>query len=583
MKNTVKLSWVVLLIFITAFSISCKKKSTTPEMIVSFTYKVDVANFKKVTFTNASQNAVSYAWTFGDNTVSTETSPVHTYTAEGAYVVKLTATSEAGVVESYHITVTITDPDVELAKLAGTATQSGKTWKLLRSTTTGRYPLQCGPWDRSTIWWAMGLGNDELANRPCMLNDEWTFLRDGTFSYDAKTDYWAEGGIFNPANVCAATTTMVGPNGEDLTAWGNGTHHWKMTAGTTPTITAIGKGAFIGFIKLGNKAETKIPLDSVQYSIVKLTDGAVDTLVIEGQYKWDLTDGGYWRFTLVHYDDPTQEPPIPGNKPSAGFTMVINGLTVTLTNTTTNGVTYNWDFGDGLSSSVESPTHTYATDGIYTITLTATNPNGVSTSSTVAFVSTTVLTDALLQGGPWKVRVEEKSIFVGGAMGSSAWWTLPKAFMVSGTGTDDWTCITDDQFTFSAGGVYTYATNGSARNDGYFGTPNGCWSDAQIAASANGAAFGSATHSYVFTPASGANRPIITLTNGAGKAAFIGFYKGYYGGENNGTNPPNNGNLTNKYEVMGYAHTATKDYLFVTVDISAGHDGSAAWSAILER
>jgi hypothetical protein len=144
--------------------------------------------------------------------------------------------------------------------------------------------------------------------------------------------------------------------------------------------------------------------------------------------------------------------------------------------------------------------------------------------------------------------------------------------------------MADDQFTFSGGGVYTYATMGSARNDGYFGTPNGCITDAQIAASGNGAAFGSATHSYAFTAATGTDRPVITLTNGGAFAAFIGFYKGYYGGENgDATKAPNGGNATNKYEVMGYANTGTKEYLFVSVDISVAHDGSSAWSVILER
>jgi len=35
--------------------------------------------------------------------------------------------------------------------------------------------------------------------------------------------------------------------------------------------------------------------------------------------------------------------------------------------------------------------------------------------------------------------------------------------------------------------------------------------------------------------------------------------------------------------VMGYANTGTKEYLFVSVDITAAHDGTGAWSAILER
>jgi hypothetical protein len=167
-------------------------------------------------------------------------------------------------------------------------------------------------------------------------------------------------------------------------------------------------------------------------------------------------------------------------------------------------------------------------------------------------------------------------------MGLDNWWNVPKGFLTgSGTGGDDWSCMPDDEFIFGAGGTYEYKTNGSARNDGYMGTPNGCWDDAAIAASP-GAGLGScATHTYVLT--TGAT-PIITLTNGAGFAAFIGFYKGYYGGENtDNTKPLNGGSPTNIYQVMGYANSGTKEYLFISVDITADHTGTAAWSAILER
>ena len=116
------------------------------------------------------------------------------------------------------------------------------------------------------------------------------------------------------------------------------------------------------------------------------------------------------------------------------------------------------------------------------------------------------------------------------------------------------------------------------------GSPNGCWSDAEIAAAGNGAAFGSGIHSFTFTPAGSDTRPIITVTNGATGAAFIGFYKGYYGGENtDGTKAPNGGNTSNRYEVMSYVKDANGETLTISVDISAAHDGSAAWSVVLVR
>ena len=217
--------------------------------------------------------------------------------------------------------------------------------------------------------------------------------------------------------------------------------------------------------------------------------------------------------------------------------------------------------------------------------LTATNAVK-SVSLEQEFTMTTgVIVESDIVGGPWKVRVAPNSIFVGPGLGSADWWQTPIAFLDgSTTGIDDWSCMTDDEFIFSAGGQYEYKTNGTARNDGYFGTPNGCWTDAEIAASATGAAFGSGVHSFVFTPGAGPTRPLITLTNGASGAAFVRFYKGYYGGENNDTTkPPNGGNTTNQYEVISYVNVGGVETLTLSVDISAAHDGSAAWSVILVR
>lgn len=39
---------------------------------------------------------------------------------------------------------------------------------------------------------------------------------------------------------------------------------------------------------------------------------------------------------------------------------------------------WQWDFGDGNTSNQQSPSHTYASDGTYTVTLTVTNPTGCS-------------------------------------------------------------------------------------------------------------------------------------------------------------------------------------------------------------
>jgi len=57
--------------------------------------------------------------------------------------------------------------------------------------------------------------------------------------------------------------------------------------------------------------------------------------------------------------------------PTANFTYINSTLDVDFTNTSQNGFSYSWDFGDGTSSIEENPTHVYATMGSYDVILTA--------------------------------------------------------------------------------------------------------------------------------------------------------------------------------------------------------------------
>lgn len=62
----------------------------------------------------------------------------------------------------------------------------------------------------------------------------------------------------------------------------------------------------------------------------------------------------------------------------AGFDMGNAGTDYTwsFTNTSTNADSYSWSFGDGTTSTDESPSHTYATNGQYTVCLTVTGSCG---------------------------------------------------------------------------------------------------------------------------------------------------------------------------------------------------------------
>jgi len=61
--------------------------------------------------------------------------------------------------------------------------------------------------------------------------------------------------------------------------------------------------------------------------------------------------------------------------PTASATNTTSGNVVTFTNTSTNATSYSWDFGDQSNSSATSPSHAFAANGSYTVTLTAINGN----------------------------------------------------------------------------------------------------------------------------------------------------------------------------------------------------------------
>ena len=56
--------------------------------------------------------------------------------------------------------------------------------------------------------------------------------------------------------------------------------------------------------------------------------------------------------------------------------------TFNFTNCSGNYSTSSWDFGDGHSSSDENPSHHFTNVGIYTVTLTASNSDGVTSTNT---------------------------------------------------------------------------------------------------------------------------------------------------------------------------------------------------------
>ncbi|WP_258103290.1 PKD domain-containing protein [Marinoscillum sp. MHG1-6] len=59
--------------------------------VAAYSYEADAGNYQLIHFTNASANADSYEWDFGDGGSSTDESPSYTFTVDGTYDVRLIA------------------------------------------------------------------------------------------------------------------------------------------------------------------------------------------------------------------------------------------------------------------------------------------------------------------------------------------------------------------------------------------------------------------------------------------------------------------------------------------------------------
>lgn len=116
-------------LFISILMVSCDKGEAP---VADFSASaVEVYTEAAVQFTDMSTNEpTSWAWDFGDQTLSTEQNPSHTYMEEGTYTVSLTATNETGsdlVTKTDYITVTdeFTEAELLVAYLEDPASPAG--------------------------------------------------------------------------------------------------------------------------------------------------------------------------------------------------------------------------------------------------------------------------------------------------------------------------------------------------------------------------------------------------------------------------------------------------------------------------
>lgn len=168
--------------------------------------------------------------------------------------------------------------------------------------------------------------------------------------------------------------------------------------------------------------------------------------------------------------DPEDPKPVVED-PIATFQLEVsptNPRQVTFSNFSLNATTFAWDFGDGNTSTVKDPVHTFATFGTFTIALTAFNIEG----DTAKFSQTIELKDpdaalALLAGTTsktWRLYREGTSLGVGPDLTNPrGWWSLRND--------GSRPCKYLQEFTFFRDGRFVFDDKGSMwGEDGVFPT-----------------------------------------------------------------------------------------------------------------
>ena len=133
--------------------------------------------------------------------------------------------------------------------------------------------------------------------------------------------------------------------------------------------------------------------------------------------------------------------------PKAGFNYTLNGVLIAFNNSSENGVSYSWSFGDGTTSTDKNPVHLFTQDGDFPVELTVYSACGFAiVVQTITIVSPTKAdfkADTTLGCAPFKVKFKNLS-----SQNSLTYkWTFAGADIASST-------LKEPSVTYLKSGVY---------------------------------------------------------------------------------------------------------------------------------
>lgn len=370
-------------------------------------------------FTNASTDAMAWTWAFGDGGSSAAQSPAHSYTSEGTYTVTLTAATGAGCTNTTSTQVTVwtgpavgfsldvtagcgplpvnfvnsssgdglnylwdfgdgaTSTDAQPPAHVYAASLYGDTTYLVTLTVANLcgavdstvavtvHPMPTalfGPdFDSGCSPWPVTFSNVTIGQAD---NYFWDF-GDGTTS--TTNDSLVQHTYYTGTTDSLYTISLTATNacGTD-TAW--------YTITTLPnTITAF-------FNTDTTSGCTPLTVEFTQYSIGvtnwhwDLGDGnvstamdVVHTFTVPGTYTVTLFGDNGCSFDTVSVDITVQPTAVADFTVAPGLHCA--GAPIQFTNNSPSPAGLLWDFGDGGTSTLTAPVHSYAAAGTYTVTL----------------------------------------------------------------------------------------------------------------------------------------------------------------------------------------------------------------------
>ncbi len=298
-----------------------------------------------ISFTNTSTGpgALTWFWDFGDGNTSVLQNPVHTYTAAGSYPVTLVTTSSGGCSDTLRSAVPV---------VIGGITTSFNFPANVCVNSTVTFTNTSVPVPTSSIW-NFGDGGTSV-----LINPSHTYTSAGTYSiklnnnYSHCADSASQNITVNPLPVpdfkSPDTISCQPPLTVNFQDQSTGAVSWQWNFGDGSTSTL--QNPVHTYTNYGNYNVTLVVTNSF---------GCTDTIIKNNFIKIK-------RATI-------SIPSLPANG-CVPFTIspvaTINALDLV--------TSYLWDFGDGTTSNLATPSHTYSTQGTYTISLIITTSTGCS-------------------------------------------------------------------------------------------------------------------------------------------------------------------------------------------------------------